>query len=194
MRSEIKKLHQKVGKTTVYVTHDQVEAMTLANRIAVMFRGVLQQYDTPKVIYEQPVNTFVAGFMGSPTMNFLRATISPDLGVILDGGDAVLPLQADQTRGVNPGQKVTLGIRPEHFHPVADRRAERRGGQSGLVTVKVALVEPTGSETILVAKLAGQEVTIACEPDDTPPVGVESVLAIDMTKVCLFDPTSGSRL
>jgi multiple sugar transport system ATP-binding protein len=195
MRSEIKKLHQKVGKTTVYVTHDQVEAMTLASRIAVMFRGVLQQYDTPKAIYERPVNTFVAGFMGSPTMNFLRATISDDLGVVLDGGDGtVLPLQPDQTRGLTPGQKVTFGVRPEHFHPVGDRRAERRGGQSGLVTVKVTLVEPTGSETILVARLAGQEVTISCEPDDTPPVGTEYALAIDMTKVCLFDPISGSSL
>ena len=173
MRSEIKKLHQNVGKTTVYVTHDQVEAMTLASRIAVMFKGVLQQYDTPKNIYERPVNKFVAGFMGSPTMNFLTATISPDLGVILDGGDGgVLPLQAGQIANLTPGQKVIFGVRPEHFSPAHDLRAERKGGKSGLVSIKVDLVEPTGSETILMAKLAGQDVVISCEPDDTPDIGV----------------------
>jgi multiple sugar transport system ATP-binding protein len=191
MRSEIKKLHQRVGKTTVYVTHDQVEAMTLASRIAVMFRGVLQQYDTPKAIYERPVNTFVAGFMGSPTMNFLAATISADKGVVLRGGDgAVLPLQSDQMRGLTLGQKVTLGVRPEHFHPPNDRRAEG----AGHVMVTVTQIEPTGPQTILMASLAGQEVTIACEADDTPPIGTECTMTIDMTKVSLFDPATGLRL
>jgi multiple sugar transport system ATP-binding protein len=124
-----------------------------------------------------------------------RREIAEDLGVTLDGGDrTVLLLQPDQTRGLAPGQKVTLSVRPEHFHPVQECRAERRGGRSGLVTVRVTLVEPTGSETNLMARLAGQEVTIFCEPDDTPPVGRECALAIDMTKVCLFDPTSGSCL
>jgi MalK OB fold domain len=84
----------------------------------------------------------------------LAATISPDLGVILEGGDGtVLPLRPVQRQGLTPGQKVALGVRPEHFHPVGDRRAECRGGQSGLMTVKVTLVEPVGSETILVARL-----------------------------------------
>ena len=195
MRSEIKKLHQNVGKTTVYVTHDQVEAMTLASRIAVMFKGVLEQYDTPKNIYERPVNKFVAGFMGSPTMNFLNATVSPDLGVVLDGGDgAVLPLQPGQIKGLTAGQKVIFGVRPEHFNPIEERRAERKGGQSGIVKIKVVLVEPTGSETILMAKLAGQDAVISCEADDTPTIGAEVELAIDMTKICLFDTKTEARL
>ncbi len=195
MRSEIKKLHQNVGKTTVYVTHDQVEAMTLASRIAVMFKGVLQQYDTPNAIYERPVNKFVAGFMGSPTMNFLNATISPDLGVVIDGGDgAVLPLQPGQISGLAAGQKVVFGVRPEHFSPAKDPRAERKGGRSGIVTVNVNMVEPTGSETILMTTLAGQEAIVSCEPDDTPRIGEAVQLAIDMTKICLFDPKSEMRL
>ena len=194
MRSEIKKLHQDVGKTTVYVTHDQVEAMTLSSRIAVMFKGVLQQYDTPKTIYERPVNKFVAGFMGSPTMNFLNASISADLGVVIEGSSAVLALSPEQTKGLTAGQKVLFGVRPEHFNPAAERRAERKGGQSGMVKIKVGLIEPTGSETILMAKLAGQDVVISCEPDDTPAVGAEVDLAIDMTKICLFDPKTEMRL
>ncbi len=195
MRSEIKKLHQNVAKTMVYVTHDQIEAMTLASRIAVMFKGILQQYDTPQNIYERPVNKFVAGFMGSPTMNFLDATISPDLGVIVDGGDGkVLPLQDGQIAGLVAGQKVVFGVRPEHFSPVEEKRAERKGGRSGVVSVKVDMVEPTGAETILMTKLAGQDVVVSCEPDDMHAVGDEVTLAIDMTKICLFDPKTEARL
>lgn len=160
-----------------------------------MFKGVLQQYDTPKNIYERPVNKFVAGFMGSPTMNFLNAIISQDLGVILDGGDGVvLPLQGAQAAGLSAGQKVVFGVRPEHFSPALEQRAERKGGRSGMVTVSVDMVEPTGAETILMTKLAGQEAVVSCEPDDTPAVGANVTLAIDMTKICLFDPKTEARL
>ena len=106
----------------------------------------------------------------------------------------VLSFQPEQARGPAPGQTVSFGIQPEHCHPVRDRRAKRRGGKPGLVTIRVALVGPTGPETIPVATLAGQEVTISCKPDDRPQVGMDCALAIDRTKRRLFDPASGSRL
>lgn len=196
MRSEIKKLHQNVGKTTVYVTHDQIEAMTLASRIAVMHKGVLQQYDTPKMVYEQPTNKFVAGFMGSPTMNFLDTSVSEDRsGVILSGGDgSILPLPVGKFTELDAGQKVVLGIRPEHFSPASQKRAERNGAKSVTVTAHVDLVEPTGSETILMANIFGHSAIASCEPDDAPEQGEQIVLEIDMNKICLFDPSSEMRL
>jgi len=196
MRSEIKKLHQSVGKTTVYVTHDQIEAMTLASRIAVMHQGVLQQYDTPKRVYDQPVNRFVAGFMGSPTMNFLDAVVVDDgAGVTLvGGGGAVLPLPAGRSAALETGRAVVLGIRPEHFTPASHRRAERSGGRSVIVDVRVDMVEPTGSETILMTTLSGQQAIVSCEPDDAPDQGDTLSLAIDMNKACLFDPATELRI
>ncbi|MEV8467453.1 sn-glycerol-3-phosphate ABC transporter ATP-binding protein UgpC [Fluviibacterium sp. DFM31] len=198
MRSEIKKLHQRVGKTTVYVTHDQVEAMTLASRIAVMFKGVLQQYDTPKEIYERPRNKFVAGFMGSPTMNFLDAKVvarDGGFGVTIDGGDGtVLPLPADRAVGLSAGQPVIFGVRPEHFSPVHVAREAVHGSDPVTVKVLVDMVEPTGSETILMTTLAGQEVVASVEPDDAPNEGESIELAINMAKVCLFDPKTELRL
>lgn len=198
MRSEIKKLHQNVGKTTVYVTHDQIEAMTLASRIAVMFKGVLQQYDTPKNIYERPVNKFVAGFMGSPTMNFLNATItgtSGELGLLLEGGDGrIIPLPEGQFEGLKVDQKVLFGVRPEHFSPLSNLIAERKGGTSVSVAAQIDMIEPTGSETILMAQIAGQNVVISSTPDDAPEQGDEVELAIDMGKICLFDPETEMRL
>ncbi|MCJ8322569.1 MAG: sn-glycerol-3-phosphate ABC transporter ATP-binding protein UgpC [Rhizobiales bacterium] len=198
MRSEIKKLHQRVGKTTVYVTHDQVEAMTLASRIAVMHNGVLQQYDTPKEIYERPVNRFVAGFMGSPTMNFLEAKIAESAdgpGVVIDGGDgSVLALPKGKFNSLKPGQSVIFGVRPEHFSPVHATRVEIYGSTPVTVKVLVDMVEPTGSETILMTVLAGQKMIVSCEPDDAPVEGGTMEFAINMSKVCLFDVASELRL
>ena len=194
MRSEIKKLHQNVGKTTIYVTHDQIEAMTLANRIAVMHKGVLQQYDTPKVIYEQPVNRFVAGFMGSPTMNFLDATVAED-GIVLNGGNgSALPFADGNRPDARPGQNVLFGVRPEHFSPASENRAERYGIRPAHVEAHVDMVEPTGSETILMATVDGHEVIASCEPDDAPDQGATMKLGIDMRKICLFDPQTEKRL
>ncbi|MCT8162107.1 ABC transporter ATP-binding protein [Pseudoruegeria sp. SHC-113] len=193
MRSEIKKLHQRVGKTTVYVTHDQVEAMTLASRIAVMFKGVLQQYDTPKEIYERPRNMFVAGFMGSPTMNFLEATVTLAGGtpaLRLAGVKSPLPLPDGKFASLTEGQQVILGARPEHFNPVH----AHRGDATARVTVLVDMVEPTGSETILMASLNGQPVVASVEPDDAPDEGQPIELALNMSKICLFDPKTELRL
>lgn len=196
MRSEIKKLHQNVGKTTVYVTHDQIEAMTLASRIAVMHKGVLQQYDTPKMVYEQPVNQFVAGFMGSPTMNFLEAHVSEDSkGIIIAAGDgAILTLPKGKFQNLVPHEKIIFGVRPEHFSPAAQKRSSRTGSVSVVVEANIDMVEPTGSETILMTTIFGQEAIASCEPDDAPDQGDRMKLEIDMNKICLFDPKTERRL
>src|SRR5262245_13093263 len=156
MRTEIKKLHQRVGKTAIYVTHDQVEAMTLASRIAVMHQGHMQQFDVPQRIYARPANTFVAGFMGSPSMNFLPATLAwrdgkPCVELPAAGGSSVaLPLARQPAAAPSDG-KVVLGIRPEHlYRNDADLRARRPALVA--VSAPVDLVELTGAETIVTLK------------------------------------------
>ena len=158
MRTEIKKLHQRVGKTTVYVTHDQVEAMTLASRIAVMHQGELQQFDEPQTVYDRPANIFVAGFMGSPAMNFIPAEMvargrPPAVRFALgDGAAAVLPLPTARPRPA-PGRQVVLGIRPEHiFRYRPDLRAAEAGHRHA-ARAPVEVVEPTGAETMAVLRL-----------------------------------------
>jgi multiple sugar transport system ATP-binding protein len=198
MRTEIKKLHQRVHKTTIYVTHDQVEAMTLASRIAVMHRGVLQQFDEPQEIYERPANLFVAGFMGSPSMNFLPARIAPyegapavavDLG---DRGEAVLPLPGTIDPRKPAGQSVILGLRPEHF--VVPHRAQPEQTVLGRLTLPVVVVEPSGSETMVILRAGSKEITARYEPVDAPAVGELAELLVDMSKACLFDPATEERL
>ncbi len=189
MRTEIKKLHQRVAKTTIYVTHDQVEAMTLASRVAVLHRGVLQQFDRPREVYERPANLFVAGFMGSPSMNILPGELVDEGGrssVAIDSGSngrALLPLMRPLGKS---RQKVLLGIRPEHFVRLAD---SRRPGV-GTIDAQVEVVEPTGAETMVVLRVGGREIIARYEPDDAPAVGETAKLSVDMNKACLFDPES----
>ncbi len=192
MRTEIKKLHQRVGKTTVYVTHDQVEAMTLASRIAVMHHGSLQQFDVPSRVYARPSNMFVAGFMGSPSMNFVPATLATRddvLGVEFpgaNGGVVTLPLTRRPSAAPADG-KVVLGIRPEHLYRYdADMKARRPALVQ--VTASVDLVEPTGAETIAMLKLGSRDIVGRFEPDAAPEPGETFALGIDMGHACLFDP------
>jgi multiple sugar transport system ATP-binding protein len=195
MRTEIKKLHQRVGKTTIYVTHDQIEAMTLASRIAVMHKGVLQQFDTPKVIYERPVNQFVAGFMGSPSMNFLPCVVDTNgtqNALVVTGAEAVrLALPATLQVGGH-GRRVVFGVRPEHFSLAGSGRPMQDAGAS--VNALVEVVEPTGSETILMVKLSGHDVVVRCEPDAAPEPGTMVPLTIDMRKVSVFDAETEQRI
>ncbi|MGA2043420.1 MAG: sn-glycerol-3-phosphate ABC transporter ATP-binding protein UgpC [Roseiarcus sp.] len=187
MRSEIKRLHQRVGKTTIYVTHDQVEAMTLASRIAVMHKGELQQFAQPRDVYDRPANMFVAGFMGSPSMNFLGAEVVGDRGerVLLDNGDAApIPLDLARPAGAAASRRAVLGLRPEHIslhHP------ERAADGRALVAAPVEIVEPTGAETMVALRLAGREVVARFEPHEAPEVGQTVTVALDMARACLFD-------
>ena len=141
MRSEIKELHQRLRTTTIYVTHDQIEAMTMADKIVVMKDGRVEQSGSPLDLYDRPGNLFVAGFIGSPAMNFINGTMTPEGFRTADG--VVLP------SGRTMAEAVTYGIRPE------DIRLDPAG-----VPVSIVVVEPTGSETLVVAKLGEQ--TISC--------------------------------
>jgi multiple sugar transport system ATP-binding protein len=185
MRAEIKKLHQTIGKTTVYVTHDQVEAMTLSSRIAVLNKGVLQQFDEPQRTYDHPANMFVAGFMGSPAMNFLPAQMSSkgnETDLALEGG-AILKLR----RQVKGNSNVVVGIRPEHLTHGA-------GDSVNSLVGNVTLVEPTGSETHVISRFGNSEVTAKFFPKQAPRLGEEVRLAVDMDRICIFDAQSEQAL
>jgi multiple sugar transport system ATP-binding protein len=188
MRTEIKKLHQRLGTTIVYVTHDQIEAMTLASRIAIMRDGVVQQFAPPEEIYERPANMYVAGFIGSPAMNFLRGRLEPGasgLGVRLAEA-AWLPLPA-APRSAETGQEVTLGIRPE---TVTLANGE---GHSCLDAV-IDVLEPTGADTMAVASVHGHAVTARLKPGTVRDVGRPVRLAVDMSRASLFDPATELRI
>src|SRR5271163_3521417 len=168
MRTEIKKLHLRVGKTTIYVTHDQIEAMTLASRIAVMHQGAIQQFDEPQAVYDRPANMFVAGFMGSPSMNFIPADLSaadgaPAVTIAMEGGQyATLPLAYALSRRPADGQ-VVLGVRPEHmFRYDPDLKARKPALAS--LTAPVEVVEPTGAETIALLKIGDRDVVGRFDP------------------------------
>jgi multiple sugar transport system ATP-binding protein len=180
MRGEIKKLHQTIGKTTVYVTHDQVEAMTLSSRIAVLNKGVLQQFDEPQKIYDYPANMFVAGFMGSPAMNFLPAQMQvrgDNIELNLDGGSKLKFKRSISSAGK---ADAIVGIRPEHLTQAISKTANT-------LTGKVTLVEPTGSETHVISRVGNSDVTAKFFPNQAPKLGEAVRLAIDTDRICIFD-------
>jgi multiple sugar transport system ATP-binding protein len=194
MRTEIKKLHHRVGKTTVYVTHDQVEAMTLASRIAVMHKGQVQQFDEPQTVYDRPANMFVAGFMGSPSMNFIQAELVNDGGTTAvsirsaNGGTDTLALYNGAASRA-AGKSVVLGVRPEHMFRYTDELKTQKPGIATL-TAPVELVEPTGAETMAVMRIGDTEIVGRFDPDDAPVMGENIKLGIDMSHACLFDPST----
>ncbi|WP_320188395.1 ABC transporter ATP-binding protein (plasmid) [Agrobacterium rosae] len=178
MRSEIKQNHQRLRTTTVYVTHDQIEAMTMADRIVVMNAGRIEQIGTPLELYDRPANLFVAGFIGSPAMNFLNGVLQQSTFVTPDGSRLSLPVGET----INAGE-ITLGVRPEHF------RLDAQGLPAEIVTV-----EPTGAETHVMMRFAGQEVVgVFRERIDVAPGHTISV-SLDMDKLHLFDTATGKRI
>jgi multiple sugar transport system ATP-binding protein len=195
MRTEIKKLHQRLGTTIVYVTHDQVEAMTLASRIAVMHQGSIQQLAEPRIAYERPANMFVAGFMGSPPMNFVPARLAaggdrPAVVVDNDGTSLSLPVpHAGEALQAWRERELVLGIRPENIAHHG-RRSYDDGGAVGELEAEVEVVEPTGAETMVVIRLGGREVIARVDPDEAQPQGSLMRFEVDMRKACLFDPTT----
>ncbi len=179
MRAEIKRLHQLSGITSVYVTHDQVEAMTLGSRIAVMKGGVLQQLGTPDEIYNRPANTYVATFIGSPTMNLIEGRVSAN-SAAFDIAGAQLALTAP----THAGSTTQLGLRPEHLS--FDDAAPWRG--------VVNLVEPTGADTFVVVDTAAGKVTVRTAPQTQVRPGDHVGLGIQAEHVTWFDQASGLRL
>ncbi|MDY7573187.1 sn-glycerol-3-phosphate ABC transporter ATP-binding protein UgpC [Actimicrobium sp. CCI2.3] len=205
MRAEIKLMHQRLGTTIVYVTHDQIEAMTLGDRIAVMKDGVVQQYGSPQEIYDQPHNLFVAGFIGSPSMNFLRGKLTTQGGGAAfelehDGTITALPLPDSllQSSGLTAriGQEVILGIRPEH---ITDADSARNNLASNAycpteVSCTVEMVEPTGPDTMVFVWFNQTRATCRTHPRaGAMPRGVIT-LAFDLSKAVLFDPVSEERI
>jgi len=183
MRAEIKELHQRLKTTTVYVTHDQIEAMTMADRIVVLRDGVVEQIGAPLELYDRPANRFVAGFIGSPAMNFLKGTIK--LGdkpsFMIDGG-VCLPL-ASAPAG-SDGRPAIYGIRPEHL---------TLGGPNG-VPAEVSVLEPTGLETQVFAKLGEQKIVAVFRQRLTANPGEMLPMTPDVASAHLFDEKTGARL
>jgi multiple sugar transport system ATP-binding protein len=184
MRTEIKELHQRLKTTSVYVTHDQIEAMTMADRIVVMHDGVVEQVGEPLHLYDHPANLFVAGFIGSPAMNFINATIKRNGGapsaIAPDG--TVLPLSAQA--GGRDGQKVVYGIRPEHL--------DLTDG-AGLPS-EVVVVEPTGAEILVFTHMAGQEVAVVFKERHKFRPGDKIGLMPHPGTIHLFDKETGDRV
>ncbi|MGI2328067.1 ABC transporter ATP-binding protein [Planococcus sp. YIM B11945] len=192
MRAEIAKLHNRLKTTTIYVTHDQTEAMTMATRIVIMKDGFIQQVGTPKEVYDFPKNRFVGSFIGSPAMNFFEGTLSNGSFVM---GDRSLAIPAEQAsmlkeRGYE-GSAVTLGIRPEHIHVTTE---DLTGLPISEFDAVVTVSELTGAETILYALFADQEFVARVDADSKIAPGQRARLAFDMSHAHFFDAKSGDRI
>jgi multiple sugar transport system ATP-binding protein len=186
LRVELKRLHKQLGGATmIYVTHDQIEALTLADRIAVMHAGVIQQLDTPENTYHRPANRFVAGFVGSPAMNFQSGRIG-ERAESFEADGVRVPVSGYPWRnGVEPGRPVELGIRPEHVVI----------GESDIPhTAEVELVEPMGAETIVWCRLAGKPLSVRVDGDSRIRAGERLPIAFPAERLNIFDAATGARL
>lgn len=192
MRTEIKKLHKELGASMVYVTHDQIEAMTLATKIVVMKGGVVQQIGTPAEIYTKPANLFVADFMGSPAMNLIPSTVTKNGGgfELVIGREAAQPLVLHEKAIDHLPENVIIGIRPEDIGDANLRKSDGLEMSECLVDV----VEPAGADTYVLLTLGGKEVT-ARVPGDTEAIsGERMTFTFNMSKISYFDPQTGLRL
>ena len=192
MRTEMKLMHQRLKTTTVYVTHDQIEAMTLGDKVAVMKDGIIQQFGTPKQIYNDPANLFVASFIGSPPMNFIPLRLQRRDGrllALLDSGQARCELPLGMQDAWLEDRDVIVGIRAEQ---IVLAPAEPNG--LPVIRAEVQVVEPTGPDTLVFVSLNGIKVCCRMAPDDAPAVGQSLNLQFDPAKVLLFDANTGERL
>jgi multiple sugar transport system ATP-binding protein len=199
MRTEIKLLHQRIGVTIVYVTHDQIEAMTLADRIAIMKDGILQQLGTPQQVYENPTNRFVAGFIGSPSMNFIPCRVSTNEGahglLLKTDEDRSFFLPVDSRENILTewmDREVILGLRPEHISDSFPHQEENR--QIHSIQCRVQVIEPTGPDTLVFVVMNQQEVTCRVRPDEARAPGEAMELMVDMSKAVFFEPDTGRRI
>jgi multiple sugar transport system ATP-binding protein len=185
MRTEIKRLHQRLKATIIYVTHDQVEAMTLADRIAVLQAGHRMQYDTPETVYNRPAALFVAGFTGAPAMNLVDCKVADGAADL--GGERIripAPL-ADKARG---SASLKFGIRPENIKLAA------QGGDDLVVNAEVSLLEPLGSETLVTFKIGAAEMVARCGADFRQRPGTRLAVHMNPRHLHLFDAASGAAL
>ena len=183
MRAEIKDLHQRLGTTTVYVTHDQIEAMTMADKIVVLHDGHVEQIGAPLELYDRPANLFVAGFIGSPAMNVLKGRISGAGGRPAFKAENGVEMPLASAPGASEGKPAAYGFRPEHLRLVQDG-----------VPAEVVVVEPTGSETQVMLKLGGSDIVAVFRDRIAARPGEIIKIAPDLANVHLFDAESGERL
>ena len=193
MRTEISKLHKKLGTTFIYVTHDQTEAMTMGDRIVCMKDGIIQQVDTPQNLYENPDNKFVAGFLGSPQMNFIDAVLREEYGqyIVEFGSDRgqkyqiIVPeSKVNDQLGNYVGKEITLGIRPESIH---DEEMYLSNATTGIVEADVELTEMMGAEIYLYLVCDGIPLTARVSPRSTAKTGDRIRVALDPNRIHLFD-------
>jgi multiple sugar transport system ATP-binding protein len=181
MRTEIKALHQRLRTTSIYVTHDQIEAMTMADKIVVLRDGKVEQIGSPLELYDRPANTFVAGFIGSPAMNMIAGTVRS--GRVDLGAGASVPIPGGSR--ADDGQKVLLGIRPEHLSV---------GEGDAALRARVEVVEPTGADTQVLCKLGDSNMIVVLRDRLNAAAGSPIALQPDLSRAHLFDAASGSRL
>jgi multiple sugar transport system ATP-binding protein len=192
MRTEIKRLHQLLPTTTVYVTHDQVEAMTMADRVVVMNGGIIEQAGPPQELYHRPVSQFVAGFIGSPSMNFLNAKLERAGGglvVVLDDGSRLaVPASRTAEYMSHTGKPVVFGIRPESISSLMPK--------PGFETIEatIDLVEPLGPETMIYFNIGPVSLCANVDPESEPRPGSRMPLSFNMNRMYLFDPVGGRSL
>src|SRR5690606_15095676 len=195
MRTEIKRLHQRMGTTIVYVTHDQIEAMTLATKIAVLKDGILQQFGTPAEIYNNPVNMFVADFMGSPAMNLVPAAVAGNgSGLTVeferDGRPPVSLALADAPAGLSAfkDKQVSVGVRPAAL--TGPDGADRHASSTATSDLHIDVVGPAGSDTLAVTNLGGKGVVARLRADANVQPGTVTPLTFTLTKTVFFDPAT----
>jgi multiple sugar transport system ATP-binding protein len=181
LRTEIKALHQRLNTTMIYVTHDQIEAMTMADRIVVLRDGHIEQVGTPLELYDRPANAFVASFIGSPSMNLFSGRVERQ-GVVLTDDGIALPVA--QNTGLDVGQRVLYGVRPQHFVLTP----------GSAIDAQVNVVEPTGSETQILLNIGQKKVTTLFHQRVTTQPGETLKIAPDVRHAHLFDADSGARL
>jgi multiple sugar transport system ATP-binding protein len=182
MRAEIKILQRRLGTTAVYVTHDQVEAMTMADRVVVMNGGRIEQMAAPLTLYEKPANRFVANFIGSPAMNFFDVPLS---GGVAELAGQKLPLAPEAAQRLAGRTKVTFGIRPEHM---------RAGPHSANLTIMPAALEPLGAHTLIIGHAGEHKITAQVDARFPAEPGKPCTIPLDMQEAHFFDPASGNRL
>ena len=190
MRKEISRLHRRLGATMIYVTHDQVEAMTMGDRIVVMNAGQIQQIGTPLELYERPVNQFVAGFIGSPSMNMWRGTVREQNGRAIFASDG-FQLEVGHAQGVPRDRDIVLGLRPENIYHAAGPYVPSPSAQ---ITSRIDVVEPMGNETLVYTRAGAADIVARIAPQEIPGMDEVIQLAIDLSRLHYFDAASGDRL
>ncbi len=181
MRGEVRALHERLGATSIYVTHDQIEAMTMADHIVVLKAGRIEQQGPPLALYDRPANRFVAGFIGSPSINFIEGAVTADGGhVTWEGLERPLSLG----RRLSAAQRVQIGLRPEHLAVATD----------GTMAMVVDTIERTGSQTIILGRCGGQPMTVIDHGRPVLARGDNLRLAVAPDHIHLFDPDSGAAV